>query len=405
MPRAQAGPAPFSWVLGFGLVATTSALQGGRVVALVEGTETETAGGMPGLGVGSGLSGERGLLVQEAGVDTEAADLLPFLKPGVRAELQAVAAQHVLALTGSDSGRALLAGQAELLRALADLAVAPAPAPSRDASRALVNLAADPGLHRQLLAADTELPARLLSCVLDPLWPWAEEAAAVLANLSRELAPCAALMEKLMVSETERLGLERLVNALCTPSYNAAAPLHYLGPLLSNLSQQAEVRAFLLDQDRCVVQRLLPLTQYPDSSVRRGGVVGTLRNCCFEHGLPVDLQYLPPDKQREPDADIRKMLIEAIMLLTATAPGRQQIRDQGAYLVLRELHNWEPEPDVRIACEKLIQVLIGDEPEVGMDNLLEVQVPEDVERQLQQLDRQEQLELAQELRDKGAPLT
>lgn len=34
---------------------------------------------------------------------------------------------------------------------------------------------------------------------------------------------------------------------------------------------------------RCVVQRLLPLTQYPDSSVRRGGVVGTLRNCCFEH--------------------------------------------------------------------------------------------------------------------------
>lgn len=35
--------------------------------------------------------------------------------------------------------------------------------------------------------------------------------------------------------------------------------------------------------NRCVVQRLLPLTQYTDSSVRRGGVVGTLRNCCFEH--------------------------------------------------------------------------------------------------------------------------
>lgn len=32
--------------------------------------------------------------------------------------------------------------------------------------------------------------------------------------------------------------------------------------------------------------------------------------------LPVDLQYLPPDKQREPDPDIRKMLIEAIMLVS-----------------------------------------------------------------------------------------
>lgn len=113
-------------------------------------------------------------------------------------------------------------------------------------------------------------------------------------------------------------------------------------------------------------------------------------------GLPVDLQYLPPDKQREPDADIRKMLVEAIMLLTATAPGRQQVRDQGAYLILRELHSWEPESDVRVACEKLIQVLIGDEPERGMENLLEVQVPEDVEQQLQQLDCQEQEQLERE---------
>uniref|UniRef100_A0A9L0T677 HGH1 homolog n=1 Tax=Equus caballus TaxID=9796 RepID=A0A9L0T677_HORSE len=110
--------------------------------------------------------------------------------------------------------------------------------------------------------------------------------------------------------------------------------------------------------------------------------------------------YLPPDKQREPDPDIRKMLIEAIMLLTATAPGRQQVRDQGAYLILRELHTWEPEPDVRATCEKLIQVLIGDEPERGMENLLEVQVPEDVEEQLQQLDRQEQEQCVREQQER-----
>lgn len=79
----------------------------------------------------------------------------------------------------------------------------------------------------------------------------------------------------------------------------------------------------------------------------------------------------------------------ALLQLTATAAGRQQVRRQGAYLILRELHSWEPEPDVQGACEKLIQVLIGDEPEPGMENLLEVQVPEDVERRLQQLDHQE----------------
>ncbi|KAM6148276.1 protein HGH1 homolog [Rhynchocyon petersi] len=365
-----------------------------------------------------------------AEVVSEAAELLPFLAPGIRPDLQAAATQHVLALTGSEPGRALLAGQAALLRALTELASAPAPAPACDATRALVNLAADPSLHEPLLAACPRLPARLLGRTLDPQWPWAEQAAAALANLSREPAPCAAVMGVLETTDTGEPALERLVHALCTQGYNASAPLNYLGPLLSNLSQQPAARAFLLDHDRCVIQRLLPLTQYSGSSVRRGGVVATLRNCCFEHRhhewllgpkvdilpflllplagpedfseeemerLPVDLQYLSSDKQRETDADIRKMLIEAIMLLTATAPGRQQVRDQGAYLILRELHSWEPEPAVRVACEKLIQVLIGDEPECGMENLLEVQVPEDVERHLQQLDLQEQEQPVPEL--------
>ncbi|KAM8786646.1 protein HGH1 homolog [Rhynchonycteris naso] len=397
----------------------------------------------PDTGASAADVGPAGSLTLEA----EAAKLLPFLEPGARADLQEEAARHVLALTGSGQGRTLLAGQAALLRALVELAAAPAPAPARDASRALVNLAADSGLHDPLLAAEPGLPARLLGRALDPQWPWAEEAAAVLANLSREPAPCASLMEVLTALEPGESGLERLVRALCTPGYNARAPLHYLGPVLSNLSQRPAARAFLLDPDRCVVQRLLPLTQYPDSTVRRGGVVGTLRNCCFEHRhhewllgpevdilpflllplagpeefseeemerLPVDLQYLLPDKQREPDADIRKMLIEAIMLLTATAPGRQQVRDQGAYLILRGLHSWEPESDVQLTCEKLIQVLIGDEPERGMENLLEVQVPEGVERQLQQLDLQEQeqcqrkqqeQQLAPGLQAEGASLT
>ena len=29
--------------------------------------------------------------------------------------------------------------------------------------------------------------------------------------------------------------------------------------------------------------------------------------------LPADLQYLPPEKQREPDPEIRKMLLEALI--------------------------------------------------------------------------------------------
>lgn len=112
------------------------------------------------------------------------------------------------------------------------------------------------------------------------------------------------------------------------------------------------------------------------------------------------------------------------------------MRDQGAYLILRELHSWEPEPDVRGACEKLIQVgaaflwggreeeeeagpqcasarspactlqvLIGDEPERGMENLLEVQVPEEVERQLEELDRREREQCQREQQQRKEQLS
>ena len=36
--------------------------------------------------------------------------------------------------------------------------------------------------------------------------------------------------------------------------------------------------------------------------------------------LPLDLQFLPDDKQREPDPDLRKMLIEAIMKVCIIVP-------------------------------------------------------------------------------------
>uniref|UniRef100_A0A8C9LDE7 Protein HGH1 C-terminal domain-containing protein n=1 Tax=Pavo cristatus TaxID=9049 RepID=A0A8C9LDE7_PAVCR len=76
--------------------------------------------------------------------------------------------------------------------------------------------------------------------------------------------------------------------------------------------------------------------------------------------------------------------------LTATKAGRLLLRQKGTYVVLRELHRSERDAEVLSACEKLIQVLIGDEPEPGMENLLEVNVPEEVEERLRRWDREEE---------------
>lgn len=71
--------------------------------------------------------------------------------------------------------------------------------------------------------------------------------------------------------------------------------------------------------------------------------------------LPVDLQYLGEDKEREQDTDLRVMLLErqgtllfplleskanlcSLTQLCATRQGRQRMREQNVYLVLRQYH-------------------------------------------------------------------
>ena len=117
--------------------------------------------------------------------------------------------------------------------------------------------------------------------------------------------------------------------------------------------------------------------------------------------LPLDLQYLPEDKTREPDPDIRTMLLEALLKvlnscstgshfvfyllclsvypsyvqLCCTKFGREYLREKKVYLVLRELHKWEQDGGTKEACEKVVQVLIGDEPE--QDNLEDIATKEE----------------------------
>lgn len=181
----------------------------------------------------------------------------------------------------------------------------------------------------------------------------ADQCCMILSNLTRPKH----LIEKIVdiIEDSDRT-FDSLIEIFTKIVYNKGANLHYLGPVLSNLSQSSRVRAYILEKDKCTIQRLLPFTEYKDSLVRRGGIVGklgckkkcvafsqlnllgTLKNCCFESDfhewllseevdilprlllplagpeefdeedndkLPLELQYLPSDKSREEDPDIR----------------------------------------------------------------------------------------------------
>ncbi|KAM8756773.1 protein HGH1 homolog [Acanthopagrus schlegelii] len=356
--------------------------------------------------------------------DSEAAELLSFLTPNTRPDVKGQATEYILGLSGNRDGCRFLRTKPDLLAALFALTSDPSIAIVKDCYYIFVNLSADETLH-QVLVADVKILPVFLKNLEDPEYPFSDQICTILSNLSRHNKTCKTVFKVLQ----EGIGLAQLVEIFCTEDFNKKAKLHYLGPLLSNLTQLPEARSYIMDKDRCVIQRLLPFTQFQASVVRRGGVIGTLRNCCFDHthhewllsddvdilpflllplagpeelteeendGLPVDLQYLPEDKKREEDPDIRKMLLETLFLLTATKAGRQTLKDKNIYYILREFHKGEKDVHVSAACEKLVQVLIGDEPEQGMENLMEVEIPEDVEQKLKEADLKEQEELQKE---------
>ncbi|KAF7207380.1 protein HGH1 homolog isoform X1 [Nothobranchius furzeri] len=358
--------------------------------------------------------------------DGEAAELRSFLTIGTRPDVKAVATESLLGLSAHRDGCRFLHSKPELIAALVELTSDPSVAIVKDCYHILINLSADETLHQVIVNKVKVLPL-LLKNLLDPGYLFSDQICTILSNLTRHEKTCRTVFEVLQ----EDIGLAKLVAIFCDENYNQKAKMHYLGPLLSNLTQLPQARTYMMDRDRYVIQRLLPFTQYKESVVRRGGVIGTLRNCCFDHthhqwllseavdilpflllplagpeelteeeneGLPVDLQFLPEDKRREEDPDLRKMLLEALLLLTATKAGRRMLKDKNVYPVIRELHRWEKDAHVAAVCEKLVQVLIGDEPEEGMDNLLEVNIPEEVEEKLREADAKEQEELEEETR-------
>ncbi|XP_076028121.1 protein HGH1 homolog [Genypterus blacodes] len=361
--------------------------------------------------------------------DSEAVELLSFLSPSTRPDVKSYAVEYILGISGTSEGCSYLRSKADLLQAVFTLTSDPSIVIAKDCYHVLINLSADATLHQVLLSKLNIVPG-LFRKLLDPEFPLSDKICTILANLTRHLKTCSQVFQVVQ----EEGGLAQLVEIFCTEGYNKMASLHYLGPVLSNLTQLPKARDYILDKDRCVVQRLLAFTQYQASVVRRGGVVGTLRNCCFDHGhhewllsdavdilpflllplagpeeltdeenegLPVDLQYLPEDKKREEDPDIRKMLLETLLLLTATKAGRQSLKQKQVYPIIRELHLWEKEESVGSACERLVQVLIGDEPEQGMENLLTVQIPKDVEEKLMEADAKEEQERQAHQKEEG----
>uniref|UniRef100_A0A803TZM7 Protein HGH1 N-terminal domain-containing protein n=1 Tax=Anolis carolinensis TaxID=28377 RepID=A0A803TZM7_ANOCA len=339
--------------------------------------------------------------------DQQAQELLAFLGPESRPDLRAQAVHCVAGLTVTPEGRRLLTTRPDFVEALLALTADPSTDVAKEAFHALINLAAEPGTHIILAKG---LPD-LLDLLLDPGSPLADQACALLSNFSREESAARQLLTALQ--REKESGLVALVDAL--GGADPQAGLHYLGPLLSNLSQLPEARKVLLDPSRCVIQKLLPFTQFMASDVRRGGIVGTLRNCCFEYreSLKNLSAFLWPlfwtllslyhfhseEKFSEIPTFTLKVSPVSATISRVRACGGCRLGNEDCPFVPQGIPKARSKADFLpphfFVCF-LLQVLIAEEPPSGMENLLEVEIPTKVEEELQRLDQEEEEQLQKE---------
>jgi len=91
--------------------------------------------------------------------------------------------------------------------------------------------------------------------------------------------------------------------------------------------------------------------------------------------MPLDLQYLPATKVRDPDPDVRYNLVSSIVNLSSTRQGRDIMRKNNVYLILRELHKFEQSQPTGLAkTAELIEdwvsaVILTDEEEPAVVEL------------------------------------
>ncbi|GJQ78077.1 hypothetical protein Trydic_g2419 [Trypoxylus dichotomus] len=360
----------------------------------------------------------------------EIKELLKFMQLGARLDLKAYAVSSILGLTGTNEGIKLIIENPEFLISLLTLLNDNNEVISKESALSLVNISANEDSISPLLELDLEEKSKIaiqrkpqniiktvLGFILDKESHIADPCCMILSNLSRPSRYTDKVIE--LMQKTD-ITFDILINAFTKKKYNnKGANLHYLGPVLSNLSQSSSVRRYILDREKCVIQRLLPFTEYNGSHIRRGGVIGTLRNCCFDtefhewllsedvdilprlllplagnteydeednDKLPLELQYLSEDKKREEDPDIRCMLLEAITQLCAKRDNRKFIRNKNTYVILRELHKWESDDKALLACENLVDILIRTEEEIGKDNLKEMEIPDDLQEEFKKID-------------------
>lgn len=320
---------------------------------------------------------------------TEIEELLGFLSsPSLPVKKAAV--DIVQGLTGSEDGLQSLANYPHILIQPLSCLLPEKKEVSEPAAEALVNLSQNSGIAAQMVDGG------MIQTAVVMLYKQDSEITRLLVMLLVNLTQLDAGIECLIQSGDENMhGLHvmKLVRSFCT-SFNEKKgdPFEHVGSVLVNISKKEAGRKLLLDPKRGLLKQII--RQFDSSNpLRKKGVSGTIRNCCFEAEsqlqnlllvseflwpallLPVagkkiyseqDTSKMPLELgsalsiEREPvdDPEIRVQTLEAIYLITLQEAGRRAFWSVNGPRILQVGYEDEEDPKVIQAYEQVGSLLV-----------------------------------------------
>ncbi|XP_024519146.1 protein HGH1 homolog isoform X2 [Selaginella moellendorffii] len=310
-------------------------------------------------------------------------ELLMFLSSPAP-NLRKAAVDIIEGLTGSDEGIAKLSTKLSiLLPALVQL-LAGNKLVAKPAAGALVNLSQDQEVGEMLL----ELGA--VAGAMDQIGKQGQDVdklmVMLLVNLTT-LEPGARLLCEEGDEKLKGLHMSRLVRLFSRTPEEGDDAYEHVGAILVNVSRTDLGRKLMLDTKRGLLKQVLRQCD-SKSLVRRRGVIGTIRNCCFEapSHLPSLLSLsellwpclilpaagskiyseeerskMPPElavplsieRQAEPDSQIRREALDALYLLIKQEAGFRAFWELGGADVLKSGYENEEDPEVMDKYEQL----------------------------------------------------
>jgi hypothetical protein len=322
-------------------------------------------------------------------MEEQVGELVGFLTNS-KPEVRQIALQHLRSFTAADDGRELLRPTPilpNLCRLLGDLRPI-----ATLAYTCLINLSEDNEFTLQLLQRP-RFCVTLVRNLMNEEHQLAELDVLLLNNLTRFEEGSRQLLQ--VGEEMEGFYLEKLIEILVSKRGDEKKdPYAWIARVLMNASQLAETRRILLDEKRDIFKDLLKDIQHRNP-IRKRAVLGAIKNCCFEQrkhnwllaedkvnilpyllyplvgpepfredeieGMPAFLTRLGPNKMREEDLESRKLLVEALTLLTGTRRGRDFMRAKQAYPIIRDAHKVEENEAIGELFFLLVDHLIRDE--------------------------------------------